>query len=75
VIIEIAARIRLIEKLIVAHLVKIISIFYGTRIFIDVFTSLMRRSPFTPLPQEDSWFSFLLDVEPTPRAYCCWKVR
>jgi hypothetical protein len=33
---------------------------------------LTRRSPFTP--QEDSWYSFLLQTESTPGPYCGWKV-
>jgi hypothetical protein len=32
----------------------------------DEVTSLTRRSPFTP--QEDSWYSVLLEAESTPRA-------
>jgi hypothetical protein len=33
--------------------------------------SLTRWPPFTP--QEESWYSFLLEVEPTPGPYCGWK--
>jgi hypothetical protein len=33
--------------------------------------SLTHRSPFTP--QEDSWYSFLLEAELTPGPYCGWK--
>jgi hypothetical protein len=31
--------------------------------------------PFTPppSPQEDSWYSFLLEAEWTPRPSCVWK--
>jgi hypothetical protein len=28
--------------------------------------NLTRRPPFTPLPQKDSWYSFLLEAESTP---------
>jgi hypothetical protein len=27
----------------------------------------------SPTPQEDSWYSFLLEAEPTPGAQCGWK--
>jgi hypothetical protein len=30
-----------------------------------------RRPPFTP--QEDSWYSFLLEAELTPGPHCGWK--
>jgi hypothetical protein len=33
--------------------------------------TLTRRPPFTP--QEDSWYSFLLEAESTPWPYCGWK--
>jgi hypothetical protein len=33
--------------------------------------SLVRRPPFTP--QEDFWYSFLLEAESTPGPYCGWK--
>jgi hypothetical protein len=33
--------------------------------------SLTRRPPFTP--QEDSWYSFLLEAELTPGPQCDWK--
>jgi hypothetical protein len=33
--------------------------------------SLMRRPSFTP--QEDSWYSFLLEGETTPGRQCGWK--
>jgi hypothetical protein len=33
--------------------------------------SLMRRPPFTP--QEDAWYSFLLEAESTPGPQCGWK--
>jgi hypothetical protein len=33
--------------------------------------SLTRRPPFTP--QEDSWYSFLLEAESTPQPLCGWK--
>jgi hypothetical protein len=32
---------------------------------------LTRRPPFTP--QEDSWYSFLLEAEMTPGPWCSWK--
>jgi hypothetical protein len=35
------------------------------------FVSLTRRPPFTP--QEDSWYSFLLEAKSIPEPYCGWK--
>jgi hypothetical protein len=32
---------------------------------------LTRRPPFTP--QEDSWYSFLLEAESIPGPWCGWK--
>jgi hypothetical protein len=37
----------------------------------DKVVSLTRRPPFNP--QEDSWYSFLLEAESTPEPYCGWK--
>jgi hypothetical protein len=36
------------------------------------FFSPKHWQPFTP--QEDSWYSFLLEAESTPGPYCGWKV-
>jgi hypothetical protein len=33
--------------------------------------SLMRQQPFTP--QEDSWYTFLLEAESTPGPQCGWN--
>jgi hypothetical protein len=35
--------------------------------------SLTRRPAVLLLPQEDSWYSFLLEAESTPGPQCNWK--
>jgi hypothetical protein len=39
------------------------------------FVSLTRRAAalYPPPPQEDSWYSFLLEAESTPEPECNWK--
>jgi hypothetical protein len=48
----------------------------GSHIFQTIGSQMAVRLPAAPValyPQEDLWYSFLLEADSTPGLLCCWK--